>query len=179
MSLLTEMFGQESLGAIAPLLQNMGNLAQAFDLVGDSAKYAGSMQNEFNVRAKPRKTRSSCSATSSPTSAYRWATSFCHTSRGARTPLGTLTDGIRAVVETPFGQWLVGAAGALAAGVIAVTAFSGAMWGFRESGRLFPVRLHRSRPCCSASAGPYGRSSPPSPRCTLPIKRTSAAWPTP
>ena len=49
---LTEMFGQESLGAIAPLLQNLDNLRQAFDLVSDSAKYAGSMQAEFETRSK-------------------------------------------------------------------------------------------------------------------------------
>lgn len=52
MSLLMEMFGQESLGAIAPLLHNMGNLSQAFELVGDKANYAGSMQAEFDTRSK-------------------------------------------------------------------------------------------------------------------------------
>ena len=51
-SLLTEMFGQESLGAIAPLLQNMGNLSQAFGLVGDASQYAGSMQAEYDTRSK-------------------------------------------------------------------------------------------------------------------------------
>lgn len=52
MSLLTEMFGEEAIGAIAPLLQNMGNLSQAFELVGDKSKYAGSMQAEFDTRSK-------------------------------------------------------------------------------------------------------------------------------
>lgn len=51
MSLLSEMFGQESLGAIAPLLQNMGNLSQAFELVGAEANYAGSMFAEYEARA--------------------------------------------------------------------------------------------------------------------------------
>lgn len=51
MSMMTQMFGQESLGAIAPLLQNMGNLSQAFELVGAEANYAGSMFAEYEARA--------------------------------------------------------------------------------------------------------------------------------
>lgn len=51
-AMLTEMFGKESLGSIAPLLKNMGLLTQAFDLVSDKSKYAGSMQAEFEARSK-------------------------------------------------------------------------------------------------------------------------------
>lgn len=51
-AMLTEMFGKESLGSIAPLLKNMGLLTQAFDLVADKSKYLGSMQAEFETRSK-------------------------------------------------------------------------------------------------------------------------------
>ena len=145
MSLLTEMFGQEALGSIAPLLQNMGNLSQAFDLVGDSAKYAGSMQNEFNVRAKTTENALILLRNKLTNLGISVGNVFLPYIAWGADALGTLTDGIRAVVETPFGQWLVGAAGALAAGVIAVTAFSGAMWGLSRvgplvSGTLAPIK---------------------------------------
>lgn len=51
-AMLTQMFGEESIGAIAPLLKNMDTLSNAFDLVSDKSKYAGSMQAEFEARSK-------------------------------------------------------------------------------------------------------------------------------
>lgn len=51
-SMLTQMFGEESIGAIAPLLKNMDTLTNAFDLVSDKTKYAGSMQAEYETRSK-------------------------------------------------------------------------------------------------------------------------------
>jgi TP901 family phage tail tape measure protein len=41
------LFGEESLGAIMPLIENAGNLANAFELVGDKKRYAGSMGLEY------------------------------------------------------------------------------------------------------------------------------------
>jgi hypothetical protein len=49
-SLLSELFGSESLGAIAPLLTNLDGLKQRLGLVGDRTKYAGSMTKEFLAR---------------------------------------------------------------------------------------------------------------------------------
>ena len=51
-SVLSELFGKESLGAIAPLLSNLDGLKDNFGKVSDSAKYAGSMQGEFNARSQ-------------------------------------------------------------------------------------------------------------------------------
>ncbi len=51
-ALLTQLFGEESKGAIAPLLTNLANLDQAFEHTADATRYAGSMQNEFEVRSK-------------------------------------------------------------------------------------------------------------------------------
>lgn len=146
MSLLTQMFGEEAIGAIAPLLQNMGNLSQAFDLVGDSANYAGSMQDEFNVRAKTTENALILLRNKLTNLGISIGNVFLPYIAWGADALGTLTDGIRAVAETPFGQWLIGAAGALAAGVIAVTAFSGAMLGLAKvgplvSGTLAPIKI--------------------------------------
>lgn len=51
-SVLKDLFGKESIGAIAPLLTNLDNLKTNFDGVADATKYAGSMQSEFNARSK-------------------------------------------------------------------------------------------------------------------------------
>lgn len=51
-SMLTQMFGEESIGAIAPLLKNMKTLTNAFELVSDKTKYAGSMQAEYETRSR-------------------------------------------------------------------------------------------------------------------------------
>lgn len=48
---LKNLFGMESLGAIAPLLSNLDGLEENFNKVGDASNYAGSMQNEFNTRS--------------------------------------------------------------------------------------------------------------------------------
>lgn len=50
-AVLTELFGSESVSAIAPFLSNLDMLQENFQLVGDAAGYAGSMQGEFDIRA--------------------------------------------------------------------------------------------------------------------------------
>ena len=47
-STLTSLFGSESVGAIAPLLTNIGELEKNFNKVADATKYAGSMEKEYN-----------------------------------------------------------------------------------------------------------------------------------
>lgn len=49
-SLLSELFGSESVGAIAPLLTNLDGLKQRLQLVGIKSSYAGSMTGEFLSR---------------------------------------------------------------------------------------------------------------------------------
>ena len=48
---LTVLFGQESVAAISPLLNNMELLKENFKRVGDSSLYAGSMQKEYESRS--------------------------------------------------------------------------------------------------------------------------------
>ena len=51
-AMLTELFGKESVGAIAPLLTQLDNLKDNFHKVGDESLYSGSMQHEFEERSK-------------------------------------------------------------------------------------------------------------------------------
>jgi TP901 family phage tail tape measure protein len=48
---LKELFGSESIGAIAPLLSNLDSLKDNLRKVGDASQYAGSMNKEFEARA--------------------------------------------------------------------------------------------------------------------------------
>lgn len=45
-ALATQLFGSESIGAIQPLLLNLGEVQRAFDLVGDKSKYATSAMED-------------------------------------------------------------------------------------------------------------------------------------
>ncbi|SNS16310.1 phage tail tape measure protein, TP901 family, core region [Humidesulfovibrio mexicanus] len=54
-SLLSEMFGTESLGAIAPMLQNLDGLKKAFGNVAKAESYAGSMTKEYESRSATTK----------------------------------------------------------------------------------------------------------------------------
>ena len=49
---LKDLFGKESIQAIAPLLSNLDELKKNFNGVADATKYSGSMQAEFDARSK-------------------------------------------------------------------------------------------------------------------------------
>lgn len=51
-TVLKDLFGKESIGAIAPLLSNLDALKGNFDKVADSANYAGSMEAEYAARSQ-------------------------------------------------------------------------------------------------------------------------------
>ena len=130
MSLLTTMFGQEALGSIAPLLQNMGNLSQAFELVGDKANYAGSMQNEFGVRSKTVANTLQLLSNKLTNLAISVGNAFLPSIGWAAEKLGVFVDMLRAAAETRAGQWLLQLAGALGTALVALTALSASMWFF-------------------------------------------------
>lgn len=50
-AVLTQLFGKEVVGSIAPLLTNIQELEKNFDAVADKMKYAGSMEKEYQARA--------------------------------------------------------------------------------------------------------------------------------
>lgn len=136
MSLLTEMFGEEAIGAIAPLLKNMGLLDQSFKLVGDSANYAGSMQAEFDARSKTAQNALVLLSNKLTNLAISVGSVFLPFVSKAAAVLGVLVDAIRVVVDSPFGQWLVGAVGAVSSAVLAVTAFSAGLWALSGVGAM-------------------------------------------
>ena len=49
--MLTELFGSESVAAIAPLLTQLDTLEENFTKVGDAQRYAGSMEKEYQSRS--------------------------------------------------------------------------------------------------------------------------------
>jgi len=49
-SVLSDLFGKESINAIAPLLTQLDNLKDNFNKVGDATQYAGSMDAEYQAR---------------------------------------------------------------------------------------------------------------------------------
>lgn len=51
-STLKDLFGKESIGAIAPLLSNLDALKDNFEKVADATKYTGSMEAEYTERSK-------------------------------------------------------------------------------------------------------------------------------
>jgi len=51
-AILKQMFGLESIGSIAPILSNLKLVQKSFDLTSDKALFAGSMQQEYDVRSK-------------------------------------------------------------------------------------------------------------------------------
>lgn len=135
-SLLTEMFGQESLGAIAPLLKNMGNLSQAFGLVGDASQYAGSMQAEYETRSKTTANALQLLSNKLTNLAISIGTIFLPAISAGANFLGYLADAVRMVVETPFGQWLVAVIGGVSTLLVSLTALSAAMWFFSAVGPM-------------------------------------------
>jgi len=51
-AILKQLFGLETVGAIAPILSNLEAVQRAFDLTSEKANFAGSAQAEFEVRSK-------------------------------------------------------------------------------------------------------------------------------
>ncbi|MDR3361313.1 MAG: phage tail tape measure protein [Desulfovibrio sp.] len=52
LSIMQQIFGRESLGAIAPLLDSLDQVKKNLVIAGDTSKYAGAMQKEFENRSK-------------------------------------------------------------------------------------------------------------------------------
>ncbi len=63
--IMVKLFGQESLGAIAPLVENTNLLTDALTLVSDQSKYAGSMMEEYEKKLKTTKSQTQLLANAS------------------------------------------------------------------------------------------------------------------
>ena len=127
-SLLTEMFGEEAIGAIAPLLTNMGNLTQAFELVGDSSFYAGSMEEEFQVRSKTTSNATQLLKNRITGLMITVGSMFTPVIKIAANVLGMVVDALTAFAHTAVGDFLLKLVAAVSAGVLALTLFGGAIF---------------------------------------------------
>ena len=56
-SILDQLFGSESISAIAPLLTQLPTLRQNLNMVGERGGWAGSMMNEFGIRSQTTENR--------------------------------------------------------------------------------------------------------------------------
>lgn len=129
-ALMKSLFGSESIGSIAPLLQNLDNFRKAFKLVEKDTNFAGSMQKEFDVQ----------SATAS-----RKISAFTATLTGLFTVLGeSMLPVVGDILDTvtPAVAWLTeaaqsapGATAALMAIPAALVAVKGAALAFK-AGKL-------------------------------------------
>ncbi|WP_324563337.1 phage tail tape measure protein [Amaricoccus sp.] len=54
---ISMLFGEEAIGSVTPLIENLGLLETAFGLVGNRADYAGSMTREYEGIAETTKSR--------------------------------------------------------------------------------------------------------------------------
>lgn len=127
-SLLTEMFGELGVGAIAPLLANMGNLSQAFELVADSANFAGSMQGEFDARSNTTENAIQLLRNKLTATAITMGNAFLPAIKTGVEFLGDMVEGVRVFMATPFAQWLLKITAALSGVIIGVTAFAASIW---------------------------------------------------
>lgn len=103
-SLLTQMFGEESIKAIAPLLGNMQNLEKAFKLVANKADYAGSMQAEFEVRSNTAANALQLLKNKLNILAITVGTYFLPAIKLGTKFLGFLTDTLTFAAQSPLGR---------------------------------------------------------------------------
>ena len=127
-SLLTQMFGEEAIGAIAPLLSNMGNLTQAFELVGDASNYAGSMQEEYDARSKTTANTLQLLGNRFDALCITIGNVFLPYVNSAVGVISEFVDGLRGIFASPVGQWFLRVAASLASAVLAITAFAAGAW---------------------------------------------------
>lgn len=122
-SMLTEMFGEESIGAIAPLLKNMDNLTNAFDLVSDKSKYAGSMQAEYDARSRTVANAIQLLQNKITKLAIVIGRYLLPPISVVISIFGTLVSAVTKVMETPVGQFFVETAAAISVAAVALSAY--------------------------------------------------------
>ena len=140
-SLLTEMFGEQGLASIAPLLANMGNLSLAFELVGDSASFAGSMEAEFEARSRTTENALQLLRNKLLATAITMGNAFLPAIKLGAEFMGDIVEGVRVFMGSPLGQWLLQVTAALSGAVIGVTGFAAAIWLVKASIPLIGAAL--------------------------------------
>lgn len=121
-SVLSDLFGKESLGAIAPLLSNLDGVQDNLNKVADSSKYAGSMENEFSARSET--TANSLQLAKNNMEAFKIA--IGNGLIPAMTPMiSLLTQGVKWV--SGIAQEFPGAASVLGTAAVSIAIFCGAV----------------------------------------------------
>lgn len=121
-SVLSDLFGKESLGAIAPLLSNLDGVQDNLNKVADSSKYAGSMEGEFSARSET--TANSLQLAKNNMEAFKIA--IGNGLIPAMTPMiSLLTQGVKWV--SGIAQEFPGAASALGTAAVSIAIFCGAV----------------------------------------------------
>lgn len=125
-STLKELFGKESIGAIAPLLTNIDNLKANFDGVADAEKYAGSMQKEFEARSDTTANKLQLMENRVNAAKIALGNGFLPVIAPVAETLGSLATAIgKFAEESPNAAKYLGL---LAASAIALTGFSSAIY---------------------------------------------------
>ena len=123
-AIATQLFGSESIGAIQPLLQNLGEVQRAFDMVKDKSKYAtsslgenGSMMQEAAGVANTSRTGWNSFTARLTRLSTVVGNAMLPALNAVLAPLGTLVDGLSWAAETfpNITTGLAVAAGGLAA----------------------------------------------------------------
>ena len=121
-SVLSDLFGKESLGAIAPLLSNLDGVQNNLNKVADSSKYAGSMEGEFSARSET--TANSLQLAKNNMEAFKIA--IGNGLIPAMTPMiSLLTQGVKWV--SGIAQEFPGAASVLGTAAVSIAIFCGAV----------------------------------------------------
>uniref|UniRef100_UPI004025667E phage tail tape measure protein n=1 Tax=Dialister sp. TaxID=1955814 RepID=UPI004025667E len=121
-SVLSDLFGKESLGAIAPLLSNLDGVQDNLNKVADSSKYAGSMEGEFSARSET--TANSLQLAKNNMEAFKIA--IGNGLIPAMTPMiSLLTQGVKWV--SGIAQEFPGAASVLGTTAVSIAIFCGAV----------------------------------------------------
>lgn len=121
-SVLSDLFGKESLGAIAPLLSNLDGVQDNLNKVADSSKYAGSMEGEFSARSET--TANSLQLAKNNMEAFKIA--IGNGLIPAMTPMISLmTQGVKWV--SGIAQEFPGAASVLGTAAVSIAIFCGAV----------------------------------------------------
>jgi len=134
-ALMFDLFGQGAtgtIGVLGPLLSNMGNLEKSFALVGNQLDYAGSMQAVYTERVQATDMALKIMRNKFDNLTRSIGVLFLPTISWAAIRLGYVADALRFIAESSFGQRFLKITAGLAAVIIGVTGFAGAIWGITK-----------------------------------------------
>ena len=121
LSVITSAFGQLSLKSIAPMVGNLDNLRGAFNLVGDAANYAGSMEAEYAARSATTENSLQLMKNSFNVLAIAIGTQFLPVIDAAAKGISGFIRILISAARTEVGGFLIKLAAGIAAAVVGVT----------------------------------------------------------